>query len=92
MHKLQKTPPAVRFYATEHDLPTFRIRLRCERYLAHPAPSIYVTCSPEVEGVTGRYFDSKGRERNSSVASYDEGEARRLWKISEQLTELKRLV
>ncbi len=50
---------------------------------------IYLANSPEVKEVSGKYFDSKGRVRNSSAASYDEGEARRLWKISEQLTGLE---
>jgi len=49
--------------------------------------SIHLASSPEVEGVTGRYFaDSK--ETPSSAASHDEEAARRLWEISEQMTGL----
>jgi NAD(P)-dependent dehydrogenase (short-subunit alcohol dehydrogenase family) len=45
----------------------------------------YLASSPEVEGVSGRYF-ANGKERRSSRASYDEAAARRLWDVSEQLT------
>ncbi len=49
--------------------------------------SIYLASSPEVEGVTGKYFaDSK--ETPSSPASHDQEAARRLWEISEQMTGL----
>ena len=49
--------------------------------------SIYLASSPEVEGVTGKYFaDSK--ETPSSPASHDEEAAKRLWEISEQMTGL----
>ena len=51
------------------------------------ATSIYLASSPEVEGVTGKYFaDSK--ETPSSPASHDEKAAKRLWEISEQMTGL----
>jgi NAD(P)-dependent dehydrogenase (short-subunit alcohol dehydrogenase family) len=49
--------------------------------------SIYLASSPEVEGVTGKYFD-RMREKRSSVASYDEGLARRLWAANESMTGL----
>jgi NAD(P)-dependent dehydrogenase (short-subunit alcohol dehydrogenase family) len=49
--------------------------------------SIYLASSPEVEGVTGKYFD-RMREKRSSAASYDEGLARRLWIASESMTGL----
>lgn len=49
--------------------------------------SIYLASSPDVEGVTGKYFaDSK--ETRSSPASHDEEAAKRLWEISEQMTGL----
>ena len=51
------------------------------------ATSIYLASSPEVEGVTGQYFEDK-RARRSSRESYDEAAARRLWEISERLTGL----
>lgn len=47
--------------------------------------SIYLASSPDVEGVTGNYFERK-RARRSSRESYDEAAARRLWEISERLT------
>jgi NAD(P)-dependent dehydrogenase (short-subunit alcohol dehydrogenase family) len=48
---------------------------------------IYLASSPEVEGVTGKYFvDSK--EARSSAESYDAAIARRLWEVSAQLTGL----
>jgi NAD(P)-dependent dehydrogenase (short-subunit alcohol dehydrogenase family) len=47
--------------------------------------SVYLATSPEVEGVTGRYFDRE-RPVASSPASLDEDAARRLWRVSEELT------
>lgn len=46
--------------------------------------SIYLASSPEVEGVTGRYF-VRCRPRTPSKAARDEAAARRLWDVSEQL-------
>jgi NAD(P)-dependent dehydrogenase (short-subunit alcohol dehydrogenase family) len=46
--------------------------------------SIYLATSPEVEGVTGKYFDNK-REKKSSEASYDVGMQKRLWETSKML-------
>lgn len=48
---------------------------------------VYLAASPEVEGVTGRYFVGR-RETRSSPASYDEGLQRRLWEESARLTGL----
>ena len=50
--------------------------------------SIYLASSPEVDGVTGKYF-ADSREEPSSPASYDEAAQRRLWDISEQMVGLK---
>ena len=47
--------------------------------------SIYLASSPEVESVTGKYFERK-QATPSSRASYDEAAARRLWEVSERLT------
>jgi NAD(P)-dependent dehydrogenase (short-subunit alcohol dehydrogenase family) len=47
--------------------------------------SVKLASSPEVEGVSGKYFDEKGRERRSSRASYDVDAQRRLWEESERL-------
>ena len=47
--------------------------------------SIYLASSPEVEGVTGKYFD-KQKAVKSTAATYDEEMASRLWQISEEMT------
>jgi NAD(P)-dependent dehydrogenase (short-subunit alcohol dehydrogenase family) len=49
--------------------------------------SIYLATSPEVEGVTGKYF-ADCKQVRSSTYSYDLGAAKRLWKVSAQLTGL----
>ena len=49
--------------------------------------AIYLATSPELEGVTGKFF-SRGKEKRSSRESYDETSAQRLWKVSEELTRL----
>lgn len=49
--------------------------------------SVYLACSPEVDGVTGKYF-VRCRPRRSSRASYDRGAAERLWKVSGEMTGL----
>lgn len=45
----------------------------------------YVATSPELEGVTGEFFNVKQRSRANSQA-YDKKERQRLWDISEELT------
>ncbi len=50
--------------------------------------SIYLATSPEVEGVTGKFFD-KMKAVESSPASKDEESARRLWDISAKMTGLE---
>ena len=49
--------------------------------------SIYLAGSPEVEGVSGKYF-AKRRPEKSSDESYDRDAARKLWEVSEELTGL----
>ncbi len=49
--------------------------------------SIYLASSPDVSGVSGRYFE-KERPVASSPQSLDEAAAQRLWRISEELTGL----
>ncbi len=49
--------------------------------------SIYLASSPEVEGVSGKYFAKKAEAR-SSERSYDEETGRRLWQVSAELTKL----
>jgi len=48
---------------------------------------IYLATSPEVAGVTGTYFVKK-RPVESSIASYDQAAAQRLWQLSTELTGL----
>lgn len=52
---------------------------------------IYLASSPEVEGVTGKYFD-KSKAVQSSSQSYDKDSARRLWEVSESMVGLKSAV
>ena len=49
--------------------------------------SLYLAGSPEVEGVSGKYF-VKQKSVPSSKASYDRTAARRLWEVSAKLTGL----
>ena len=50
--------------------------------------SVYLASSPEVEGVSGKYFDNK-QAIKSSAASYDTEAARRLWDLSETMVRAK---
>lgn len=54
---------------------------------AGSATILYLAASPEVQGVTGRYFVER-RETRSSPASYDEALQHRLWEESVRLTAL----
>ena len=49
------------------------------------ATSVYLASSPEVAGVSGRYF-SDCRAVKSAPQSYDRAAAERLWAVSEELT------
>lgn len=51
--------------------------------------SVYLATSPEVEGVTGKYF-VKLAEARATRAATDPEAAARLWKVSEELTGLAR--
>ena len=46
--------------------------------------SVYLATSPEVENVTGKYFDSK-KTKDSSKISHDENLQKRLWEVSEKI-------
>lgn len=48
---------------------------------------IYLATSPEVEGVTGKYFD-RCKAVKSSAVSYDENTALKLWETSREMTGL----
>jgi len=45
---------------------------------------VYLASAPEVEGITGKYFD-KCREREPNAAARNDADAERLWKESERL-------
>jgi NAD(P)-dependent dehydrogenase (short-subunit alcohol dehydrogenase family) len=49
--------------------------------------SVYLAVSPEVEGVTGKYFENK-RPIQSSTTSYNLDSAKRLWALSLNLVKL----
>jgi retinol dehydrogenase-14 len=52
--------------------------------------SIYLTSSPEVEGVSGGYFEPPNKRVESSRASYDDAVQKRIWEVSAELTKLDR--
>ncbi len=49
------------------------------------ATSIYLASSPEVEGVSSKYWVDC-QPKASSKASYDTDVARKLWEVSQELT------
>ena len=49
---------------------------------------LFLACSPKVDDASGGYFSQK-RATRSSNASFDTDAAKRLWQVSEELTELK---
>ncbi|MBW2713839.1 MAG: hypothetical protein JRC77_08820, partial [Deltaproteobacteria bacterium] len=46
---------------------------------------LYLATSPEVEGVTGKYF-YRCKEHDQAPYVLDEADAKRLWEVSEKLT------
>ena len=46
--------------------------------------TVYLAASPELEGVTGRYFDGR-REARADGQAYDKEARQRLWELSEEL-------
>ena len=47
--------------------------------------SIYLSTSPDLDGISGQYF-IKGKAAKPSAAALDDEAAVRLWEISEKLT------
>ena len=45
---------------------------------------VYLASSPQVEGVTGRYFANR-KPKTSAKAAYDTAAAARLWQVSAEL-------
>ncbi len=54
--------------------------------VAGARPSIRLASAPELEAVSGKYFD-KLKEARSSPESYDSAAARKLWDVSAELTQ-----
>jgi hypothetical protein len=48
--------------------------------------NIYLCSSPDVEGISGKYYDSC-KPVSSTPASYDTASAAKLWQVSEELTQ-----
>ena len=48
---------------------------------------VYLACSPQVEGVTGRYFANR-KPKTAAKTAYDTTAAARLWQVSADLTDL----
>jgi len=46
--------------------------------------TLYLATSPEVEGISGKYFANRKEQRSSRI-SYDETLRQRLWRVSEEL-------
>jgi NAD(P)-dependent dehydrogenase (short-subunit alcohol dehydrogenase family) len=53
--------------------------------------SIYLASSPEVKGITSKYWDDK-QQKCSSETSHDKAAQKQLWEISEEFTGLKQAV
>jgi retinol dehydrogenase 14 len=66
-------------------IPMIRLFMRTPQQGA--ATSIYLASSPDVEGVTGRYF-ADCKPRTSNRDSYDTAAATRLWRVSADLVGL----
>jgi NAD(P)-dependent dehydrogenase (short-subunit alcohol dehydrogenase family) len=76
-------------FATEDASPIWKILLPVVRpFLKSPqqgaATSIFLASSPQLEGVTGKYFVNS-KPRSSYKSSYDTGAAARLWQVSSEL-------
>jgi len=52
--------------------------------------NIYLASSPDVKGVSGKYWDNK-QEKESNSASHNLETQKRLWELSEELTGIKPL-
>ena len=51
------------------------------------ATPVYLACSPQVEGVTGRYFANR-KPKTAAKTAYDTTAAARLWQVSADLADL----
>ncbi|MFK7845456.1 MAG: SDR family oxidoreductase [Rhodothermales bacterium] len=79
---------ATNFAKGESSFFTFFFRLFSPFFLSSTKgaqTSLYLATSPEVEGVTGKYFD-RSAEKKPSAAASDQETAKRLYEISAKLT------
>jgi NAD(P)-dependent dehydrogenase (short-subunit alcohol dehydrogenase family) len=79
-------------FGAEDQAAYFAVMIRAARlFMKTPAQGaltpIYLASSPEVEGVTGRFFVNR-KPKASSKASYDTAAAARLWQASSDLVGL----
>jgi retinol dehydrogenase 14 len=77
-------------FANNNGLVTFGFRFLRPFFISPRTAAkriLYVATSPDLDGVNGKYF-TKMHEARSSEESYEYESARRLWQISEQLTNL----
>ncbi|MGD0375207.1 MAG: SDR family oxidoreductase [Streptosporangiaceae bacterium] len=79
-------------FAAEDQPAYFAVMIRVARpFMKAPAQGavtpVYLASSPEVEGVTGRYFANR-KPRSSSKVSYDTAAAGRLWQASAGLADM----
>lgn len=85
-------PGAVRTGIWRHAGPYTPLVLFASLFMIGPKKgartSIYLATSPEVEGVTGKYFE-RCQEKASSKRSQDPVLAKQLWELSEKLTGLR---
>jgi retinol dehydrogenase-14 len=83
-------PGAVNTNFGNESKPFFRFLMKLGKpFLKSPAKGadtiVYLASSPEVEGITGKYFAYR-KEIRSNRESYDRDVWKRLWEVSEKLT------
>lgn len=75
-------------FATNNNSPMYALFKLARPFMKTPEQGaqtlIYLASSPDVRGVTGRYF-ADCREKRPSAAALDDAAARRLWEISEEM-------
>ena len=52
---------------------------------------VYLSSSPDVKGVTGKYWDNKKPIKSSDI-SYDRDQQKRLWEVSEAITGMEEAI
>lgn len=65
----------------------FWIRLTGKTAKEGAQTPIYLASSPQVADVSGKYFDEEQNQTHSSKASYDQEAWKKLWVLSEKLTD-----